>query len=101
MEHRLDRMEEKLDKISTATIENTASLKEHMTQTLEVRKQTEILTKLYEESKVETEKRLKPLETFKDRCIFSCHIVAYVATAIYGAKELGLLDFLLSIYKGH
>lgn len=96
-----ERLEIKIDKIAKDTADNTASLREHMQQTLEVRKQTDILTALFKSNREETERRFKPLETFKDRCIYSCHCIAYAATALYGAKELGILDFLFNIYKGH
>lgn len=117
MDNRLIRLEEKqdalLDKLQTiavSTAENTASLKEHMAQTIEVRKQTDILKQMYAElheatfkalnaQRDEFKKELAPVHTFVDRFKFTLTILAYSGSAMLLAEKIGMFDAIVNLIR--
>src|SRR4051812_9355209 len=101
MEDRLSRLEEKQDSIiekvgemAINTAANTASLKEHMSQTVEVRKQTEMLFEGLKDLKEDMDARLKPLDTFVDRAKFLGAVAGVAGTLLVGAAKLGLISII-------
>lgn len=115
MEKRLDRLEEKMDQVidkqvelAVHTAENTASLKEHMQQTIEVRKQTQILGDMFMALKEDidnkfqiasqqNEQRVKPIEQF----IYGVKVIGWfvgvMSTAFLLLDKLGILKLLFKI----
>lgn len=114
-DHRIARLElqqdlivDKLQTLNVTMAENTMSLKEHMAQTLEVRKQTGILTEMFSELKVQTEQALdfqkelllteiKPLQKFVDRAKFGAQMICYTGGLILGLEKLGVFAFLFNL----
>jgi len=116
MEKRLDKIEQKVDKIAedvvdvkVSTAANTEALKvynlslqEHMAQTIEVRKQTEILFNGIEALKKEIDGRIKPLEITSDRVKFTGVVLGVLGGILVGLAEMGWLQPILQLFvKGH
>lgn len=122
MDNRLDRFESKLDKlvdnqtemaitqseIVAATKLNTDSLEQHMSQTLEVRKQTTILfegitalkqemDKRRQEAKDELSVRLQPIEQTIDRVKFSFVLVGGLGSFLFALAKLGVFSRIFHI----
>jgi hypothetical protein len=104
LESKLDLLQEKQSNILVATTENTVSLKEHMAQTLEVRKQTQILQDMYSKLCEDVdgrfkavEQEMKPYLTFVDRAKFIMSIVGWIVTIYFTSDKLGLFNFFIKI----
>jgi len=105
MEDRFDRLETKIDVMSEkqtefavamaslagATQNNTASLQEHMSQTNEVKKQTQMLFEGLRTMKEDFDTRLKPTENFVDRAKFLGAVAAFVLSTVLGLYAAGFL----------
>jgi hypothetical protein len=112
---RLNRLETKTDDLLTSMTEvkvtlgentiqlqaNTASLDEHKAQTLEVRKQTQILFEGIEALKKDMDSRVKPVEVVIDRIKFTGVILGIFGGVAIGLDQLGILQFLARLISGH
>lgn len=97
LEEQQDKLMDKVQEIAISTAENTSSLKEHMNQTLEVRKQTEILQEMFKELKDQTNARIAPLETLAIKAKTLLTYLCYTGTIILAVDKLGLIDLILKI----
>lgn len=104
---RLDRLENKIDKladkceiIAVKTAENTSSLQEHMSQTLEVRQQTMLLQQIRNDDKRTNDTRFANLEQFQDRVWVIFKTLGTVLAAIYAMDKMGIWLFLFKLIAG-
>jgi hypothetical protein len=108
LDSKIDRVETKVDnntqvllEVASHTAANTASLQQHMAQTQEVRKQTQMLFQGLEAMQKDAEARIKPIEIVIDRIKFSGVILGTLGGALLGLHELGILPYLLKLLSGH
>lgn len=108
LEAKQDALMDKLSELAVQTADNTASLREHMAQTAEVRKQTDILRdfckQLYlkmEEDRKTQQEEIAPLAKFVDRARYTLFLLPWFGALIIGLDKLGVLATLLNVYKGH
>lgn len=97
LEDKIDNLTEKCERIAIETAANTASLKEHMAQTVEVRKQTDLLRGMIDYNKTETNTRISALETFKSNLLAIFRTLCYVGTVIYALDKLGVFSFFINL----
>lgn len=91
LENKLDLLTDKQGMLALATQDNTTSLKEHMQQTAEVRKQTQMLFEGLQTLKENMDDRLKPTETFIDRIKFLGAVITFVMSIVICLYEAGFL----------
>jgi hypothetical protein len=107
MDNRLDKLENKIDsimneqtKLTLATVENTMSLKDHMLQTIEVRKQTELLKDTCVKIVADIDERFKekePYFRFIDTAKMILSWLGYILLIVLTSDKLGVLDFIFKI----
>ena len=97
LEDKLDIHYDKLTSLAINTAENTASLKEHMAQTAEVREQTRLLKEYVDTVKEAFIVKVSKIEVFIDRAKFSGVILGWLATAVLLLDKLGFLKSIFHI----
>ena len=97
MDHRLNKIEEKidtldnkLDQLVIATVQNTRSLEEHMRRTDAVEHRNDLLEQSLELHRQEIAKELAPIKVVIDRLKFSVLFISGTLTLLYYLKHLGI-----------
>ena len=112
-DRRLDRIEDKLDmtiekltSLAVQTADNTASLREHMAQTMmvreevkEVQAQTQMVKVSLESHIAKEDATLQSLMKMSDRTIFFGKVTAVMAAIFMGLWKLGIIARLARLFS--
>lgn len=90
IEDKIDALDNKLDQLVVATIQNTRSLEEHMRRTDAVEKRNDLLEQSLQLHRQEVAKEIAPIKIIADRIKFSVVFVTGFITLLYYLKHLGL-----------